>query len=118
MTECNHKNCGSTEKIWLPYYHEGRMRGLKPHPYCIDCGLIKSLSSDRPRSVGYYMNVLSDLNKLYKITQIQVRLVVREFEKQGLDDTYGLNRLQQERLFIDIVKKYINVPERRLQELL
>jgi hypothetical protein len=91
---------------------------LKPHPYCIDCGLVKSLSSDKPRSIGYYMNILSEINKFYKITKVQIRLVAHEFEKLGLDHSYGLNRAQQEMLFIDIVKKFVNVPERYPQELL
>lgn len=115
---CEHNVCGSTEKVWLPYYYDGRERGLKPHPYCIDCGLIKNLSSDRPHAIGYYMNILSELGKLYKIAQIQTRLVVQEFERQGLEDPYGIDRQQQERLFVEIVKRYMNVPERALIELL
>jgi hypothetical protein len=115
---CEHKSCGSSEKIWLPYYYEGRERGLKPHPYCMECGLVKCLSSDRPHTIGYYMNILAELNKLYKITQIQIRLVSQEIERQGLNDSYGMDRLQQEMLFVEIAKKYVNVPERRLIELL
>ncbi len=115
---CEHKSCGGSEKIWLPYYYDGRVRGLKPHPYCIDCGLIKNLSSDRPHTIGYYMNILSELSKLYKIAQVQMRLVSQEFEKQGLEDSYGMDRHQQERLFMEIVKKYMNVPERAVVELL
>ncbi len=115
---CEHKSCGGSEKVWLPYYYDGRVRGLKPHPYCIDCGLIKNLSSDRPHTIGYYMNILSELSKLYKIAQVQMRLVSQEFEKQGLEDSYGMDRQQQERLFMEIVKKYMNVPERAVVELL
>ncbi|MGA9098677.1 MAG: hypothetical protein WB392_07065 [Methanotrichaceae archaeon] len=118
MADCEHKSCGSTEKVWLPYYYNGRMRGLKPHPYCMDCGLIKNLSSDRPRTIGYYMNILSELSKLYKIAQVQMRLISQEFERQRLNDSYGIDRLQQENLFMDIVKKYVNVSERVLIELL
>ncbi|MFB3764154.1 MAG: hypothetical protein ACE14P_02785 [Methanotrichaceae archaeon] len=115
---CEHNSCGSTEKVWLPYFYDGRERGLKPHPYCMECGLIKNLSSDRPHAIGYYMNLLSELGKLYKIAQVQVRLVTQEFDNQGLDDPYGIDRQQQEMLFIKIVKKYINVPENTLIELL
>ena len=56
MSGCEHKISGSREKIWLTYYFEGRERGLKPHPYCIECGLIKNLSSEKPLSIGYFMN--------------------------------------------------------------
>ena len=115
---CEHNSCGSSEKVWLPYFYGGRERGLKPHPYCIDCGLIKNLSSDRPRTIGYYMNILSELSKFYKIAQVQMRFISQEFERQRLDDSYGMDRQQQEKLFMDIVKKCVNVPERALIELL
>jgi len=118
MTSCEHKSCSSTEKVWLPYYYEGRDRGLKPHPYCMACGLIKNLSSNKPHAIGYYMNMLSELGEFYKITQVQIRLIVHEFESQGLSDSYGMDRPQQEKLFMDIARKYINVPERVLAELL
>ena len=115
---CEHNSCGSTEKVWLPYFYGGRERGLKPHPYCMECGLIKNLSSDRPHTIGYYMNLLAELGKLYKIAQVQVRLITQEFDAQGLDDSYGIDRQQQEMLFMKIVKIYTNVPENTLTELL
>ena len=118
MAHCEHNSCGSTEKIWLPYYYDSRMRGLRPHPYCMVCGLIKNLSSDRPRTIGYYLNALSELSKTYKIAQVQIRLISQEFERQRLNDSYGMDRQQQEKLFIGIVRKYVNVPEKALTELL
>ncbi|GFO95928.1 nucleoside-diphosphate-sugar epimerase [groundwater metagenome] len=47
-------------------------KGLKSHPYCIQCGMIKNISSDRERPLGYYMNILSHL----RITKVQTRLIV------------------------------------------
>jgi len=95
----------------MPYVFQGRELGLKPHPYCSECGVIKNLSPERPREIGYYMNVLVSLNKDYKIAQVQKRLVALEMQKLELDDSYSLDRHQQEELFIDIVRKYVNVPE-------
>ena len=34
----------------------GRERGLKPHRYRAECGLVKNLSSDRPQDAGYEYN--------------------------------------------------------------
>jgi hypothetical protein len=118
MAGCEHRNCGSTEKIWLPYFFEGRERGLKPHPYCADCGLVKNLSSQRPRDLGYYMNIVGELGKRFKITQIQTRLIALEMERLDLNDIYGLDRRQQEKLFVNIVTRYLSVPERVIMELL
>lgn len=118
MSSCEHKLSGSKEKVWLPYYYEGRERGLKPHPYCIECGLIKNLSSDRPRSIGFFMNVVAELGKRHKIGQVQIRLIALETERQTLSDPFGLDRQQQEKLFVDIVTRILNVPARVVSELL
>jgi len=117
MSGCEHQISGSKEKIWLPYYYEGRDRGLKPHPFCTECGLIKNLSSDRPRSIGYFMNVIAELGERYKIAQVQTRLIVLEMEKQSMDDRFGIDRQQQERLFIEITTRILNVPARAVSEL-
>lgn len=117
MSGCEHQISGSKEKIWLPYYYEGRDRGLKPHPFCTECGLIKNLSSDRPRSIGYFMNVIAELGERYKIAQVQTRLIVLEMEKQSMEDRFGIDRQQQEKLFIEITTRILNVPARAVSEL-
>jgi hypothetical protein len=118
MEECKHKDCGSGEKIWLPYIHRGRARGLKPHPYCIHCGYVKNLSPEKPRDVGYYMNLLACMGNQYKIAKVQMRLIAFEMQKEHLSDAYAMDRHQQEKLFIKIVRRTLNIPERKLQELL
>jgi len=115
---CEHKISGSKEKVWLPYFYEGRDRGLKPHPYCIECGLIKNLSSERPHGIGFFMNVVSELGKRHKIAQIQIRLIALEMERQALDDAFGLDRTQQEKLFVEICTRILNIPDRVIIELL
>ena len=74
---CDHTSCGLAEKVWLPYIFRGRECGLKPHPYCVKCGAVKNLSSEKPREIGYYMNVISDLGKRIKISQVQIRLIAQ-----------------------------------------
>jgi hypothetical protein len=118
MSGCEHQISGSKEKIWLPYYYEGRDRGLKPHPFCTECGLIKNLSSDRPRSIGYFMNVIAELGEHYKIAKVQTRLIAQEMENHSMDDRFGIDRQQQEKLFIEITTRILNVPVRAVSELL
>jgi hypothetical protein len=115
---CDHLSCGSTEKGWLPYTYRGRDRGLKPHTYCVKCGLVRNPSTERPRSVGYYINLISALSSLYKVTQVQIRLIVHEMERLGLDDSYGIDRHQQEKLFLDILRRHLNVPEEALNKIM
>jgi len=64
------------------------------------------------------MNVLAEHGKRHRITQVQIRLIVLEIEKQMLDDQFGLDRQQQEKLFVDIVTRILNVPARVVSELL
>lgn len=118
MSGCEHKLSGSREKIWLPYYFEGRERGLKPHPYCTECGLVKNLSSDRPRSVGYFMNLIADLGEHHKIAKTQIRLIALEMDRLNLDDKFGMDRRQQEDLFVNITVRILNVPPRAVSKLL
>jgi hypothetical protein len=115
---CNHKSCGSTEKIWMPHTYQDRECGLKPHQYCTKCGLIKGITSERIHSVGYFINILASLGKDYKIAQVQMRLISQDLEKSGIDDSYGIDKYQQEKLFLDIVMRYLNVPERAVSNLL
>ena len=118
MSACEHKISGSREKIWLTYYFEGRERGLKPHPYCIECGLIKNLSSEKPLSIGYFMNIIGELGIRHKIAQIQTRLIALEMERLALDDKFGMDRKQQEDLFVEITTRILNVPARAVFELM
>lgn len=118
MPTCEHKLSGSKEKIWLPYYFWGRERGLKPHSYCTKCGLVKNLSSERPRSIGYFMNLIADLGQRHKIAKTQVRLIALEMERLNMDDSFGMDRQQQEDLFVDITVKILNLPPRAVSELL
>ena len=47
-----------------------------------------------------------------------MRLIALEMEMLELDDKYALDRLQQEKLFVKIVRKFVNVPESALFSLL
>lgn len=111
VAECEHTNCSSIEKVWLPYTYQGRECGLKPHPYCTKCGLVKNLSSEKPKSVGYYMNILAEMKQEFKITKVQTRLISQELEKADLEDDYAMDRYQQEEFFVATVEKYINLSD-------
>jgi len=116
--KCEHVSCGTSEKIWLPYSFRGKERCLKPHYYCTKCGLVKTNSSDNRRSIGYYINLVSNIGRYYKVTQIQMRMISMNLENESMDDPYGLDRTMQDKLFIKILKKYINLPENFLLEML
>ena len=112
---CDHKTCGNIQKVWLPYEFRGQMKGLKSHPYCIECGAIKNITSDRAKSLGYFMNILSRL----PVTKVQTRLIAKDMEEFGdFEDGFSISSFMQEKIFIDIVKKYSSLSEFTIKEAL
>jgi len=107
MANCNHKSCGAAEKVWLPYEYEEKSRGLKPHSYCIHCGIVKNISDYKAKPMGYYTNILARLG----ITKVQIRLIVKELENRDFDDTYSMTKSEQEKIFSSVVKKYCKVSD-------
>ncbi len=115
MADCKHECCGAAEKVWLPYEFEGRSRGLKPHSYCIHCGVVKIPSkSKKAKRMGYYTNILPRLG----ITKVQIRLIAKELERMNFDDVNSMTRKQQEKLFIRAVKKHSKVREETIRAFL
>jgi hypothetical protein len=111
---CEHKSYG--EKAWLPYEYRGMHRGLKQHPVCSECGLIKNVSSDRTKPIGHYINILIQLAEAYSLTRVQIRLISRELK--CLEDAYGFCRHQQEEVFKETILKYTRIPERSIKGVL
>jgi hypothetical protein len=110
MSNCRH--VPSNKKDWLP-----TVNGiLKQHPYCVKCGVVKNVSSDVGKNTGYFVNVLYNLKRFlekrgYKVTQTQIRLILKEFEERGYCDTYSISFNAQKEEFLKIAKKYIKVSE-------
>jgi len=102
MIHCKHESCGVAEKVWLPYEFEGRSKGLKPHPYCIHCGVVKNTSPDRAKKLGYYVNELAKK----PITKVQMRLIIKELENMCFDDAYSMTKSAQEEIFRSVIQKY------------
>ncbi len=108
---CEHKSYG--EVAWLPFKYRGMDRGLKQHPVCSECGLVKSVSSDRPKSIGHFINILNQLSVSYSLSRVQIRLISRDLK--CLEDSYGFCRHQQEEVFKEIIQKYTRIPERYIK---
>jgi hypothetical protein len=119
--KCDHVDCGSNEKVWLSYIVREHTIGLKSHPFCIHCGMVKNISSDRAKSKGYFINVISQIEKHLKIpgSSVRMRLVVKDLEKiEDFDDAYSMSKYAQEKTFISIVKKYYQISDRTIQQFL
>lgn len=117
---CVHESCGNADKVWLPSEMHGLNKGLKPHPYCVHCGIVKNISSDRARRIGYYVNTLGRLGRRTGgITKVQMRLIVKELERgDGFEDSYSMTGHTQKDIFINAVKKYCNLSEHLISSML
>ena len=111
---CGHKSYG--EIVWLPFLYNGWDKGLKAHPCCSKCGLVKSVSSDRPKPIGHYLNILGSLATAYSVSKVQIRLI--SLELNCLDDPYGFDRHKQKEVFKEILLKYTKIPERTIKNAL
>ncbi|HEY9204663.1 MAG TPA: hypothetical protein VIO58_01985 [Candidatus Methanoperedens sp.] len=119
--KCEHLDCGNTEKVWLPYMVREHPKGLKSHPFCTRCGMVKNIGSDRAIGRGYFINAISRMEKHLKIpgSSVRMRLAVKDLEKiDDFDDEYSMTRCAQENIFIQIIKKYYRVPEGTIKQFL
>jgi hypothetical protein len=119
--KCDHIDCGNLEKVWLPYILREQHIGLKSHPYCVHCGMVKNIGSDRAKSIGYFINVISLIDKKLKLpgSSVRMRLIAKDLENiQDFDDAYSMSRYGQEKIIIGLLKKYYQIPEKTIQEFL
>jgi hypothetical protein len=116
--KCEHKSCGNKEKVWLPFISRNVEYGLKSHSYCIHCGAVKNISTDMPRRIGYYINILSVIRKNFHISDAQARLIINELSgKDDFEDPYWTTGFAQEKMFLESLKKYCNIQEAAVQSL-
>ncbi len=112
--QCSHE---AFDQAWLPIFQRKTKLTLAPHPYCHKCGIVRNVGRDRPRKIGYYMDVLSELEDYLekeaskggknKLTECQKRLITKDIQKEEIfHDLYGTMASTQEEKFIEIVQKY------------
>ena len=121
MLKCHHTDCGNSEKVWLPYSVRKHDNGLKPHPFCTRCGMVKNIGPDKAMKRGYFINVISQIEKYLKNpgASVRIRLIVKDLERiEDFDDAYSMSRYNQEKTFISVLKKYYQIPDRTIQQFL
>ena len=116
-----HVECGIDERVWVDYVPMGDRRFLKPHPWCVECGEVKYIGPDRAKAMGYYVNILSDIKRRRKkaLTDVQTRLIVKELEGfEDFEDSYSMSRHNQEKIFVETVKRHTNLREEFIEDFL
>ena len=83
--------------------------------------MIKNIGSDKAKGEGYFINAISRIEKYLKIpgSTVRMRIVVKELEKiEEFDDSFSMSKYDQEKIFISIIKKYYQIPDRTIQQFL
>jgi len=111
-SSCAHEDCGHRERIFCPPQDKRITRvPVQKIPYCLKCGVLKNVSSDKARLVGWYTNLLRLVNynialSFGKISQAQQRLIIGEIEKvQDFEDRYQMTRSSQLDMFFVAIHK-------------
>ena len=113
MVNCLHTSCSSEQRLWL---HENRYNtaDVSLHRWCVFCGVVQNITDDRPRKIGYWMNILSKIEKRFSLTQSQKRLIIKALEAHDFfSDLFSISGSEQKEVFIQIVEKYCNICESR-----
>lgn len=114
-----HADCGHEERVWLPPSSEEiEQQNLRLKPYCVKCGLVRNVGSDRARPVGYWTAAVVRIRErlerehkrsggaIAKLPAAQLRLILRNMiATPGFDDPYAMTRSAQ----VDLVLKAIHM---------
>jgi hypothetical protein len=120
--KCSHKNCNRDQRIWLPEtmtsLEEARTASgnhrsdVLLHHWCVHCGCVQNISDDRPKKIGYWINILSQIERQRPITQCQKRLIIKSLESnEFFEDMYATTGSAQRRVFVKIVQNYCKLGE-------
>jgi len=115
---CSHESCSREERIWLPV-ENNRGSDISLHHWCLHCGLVKTISDDRPHRLGYWMDILSRISFRYSIVQCLRRLIARELQShKEFNDTYGVTGSVQMEMFVKIVQKHCIINKNNIDSFL
>lgn len=111
-----HEHRIADKQDW-PHLPVRRGGAVAAHPYCAECGMVKSIGADRALDHGGLMNRLARLRERlqdsgYVFTDVQKRLVVRRLEDQDAGDAFVRDRASQDVLVAEAVGRALGVPPR------
>ncbi len=113
-----HADCGHEEMVWLPPSSRAvEQRPLVRKSFCLRCGLVRNVGSDRARPIGYWVQVVIRIRNalerehrrsphaIAKLPAAQVRLILRDIlSTPGFDDPYAMTKSAQ----VDLVLRAIH----------
>ncbi|HEX9708650.1 MAG TPA: hypothetical protein VGB42_01535 [Candidatus Thermoplasmatota archaeon] len=114
-----HADCGHEEMVWLPpSSREVEQRPLVRKSFCLRCGLVRNVGSDRARPIGYWVQVVIRIRNalerehrrsphaIAKLPAAQVRLILRDIlSTPGFDDPYAMTKSAQVELVLGAIHR-------------
>lgn len=121
---CEHDESHKDESIWVkPDISERVHSPAQKRSYCKKCGKVKYIGSARAKKMGYYVNLLKEIQRkgdvLYRrkitkhrLTQVQIRLILKELrEDEYFSDHFCTHSYSQWDRFRKTLKKYCPLPD-------
>ena len=114
-----HVDCGHEEMVWLPPSSAlVEQRPLVRKSFCLRCGLVRNVGSDRARPIGFWTSAIVRIRNalerehkraphaIAKLPAAQVRLILKEMiATPGFDDPYALTKSAQVELVLKAIHK-------------
>ncbi len=117
MITCKHESCGREARVWLPT--DSIASEVVLHPWCKHCGIVKNISDDRPKNIGYWMNNLAKISNQFSLKKVQIRLVSKYLEAHNyFNDLYGITGSAQCEVFIKTVYRICKISKHSIDSLI
>lgn len=115
-----HSVAPPTEWPWLPTHDDS---GLAKHPYCEDCGQVKTIGRESGLKMGTLTNLLGKVKRQLgdegdRITEAQSRLILKKLRQEGGDDGFAVPRSTQIELLAEAVEDYTSLEARHVKAVL
>lgn len=126
--QCDHDESHKDQAIWVkPDVKERIHSPAQKRSYCRKCGKIKYIGSARARKMGFYVNLLKEIQRKsevlhrrgitrHRLTQVQIRLILKELnEDEFFLDTFCTHSYSQWDRFRETLRKYCPLPEEAIE---
>jgi hypothetical protein len=125
---CDHDIVHKDNAVWIkPSNVENVHSPSQRRPYCKKCGRLKYMGSATAKKMGFYINLLKEIQKKldamhrrkatrHRLTSVQIRLIIKDLEKDDFFlDRFSNQRYSQYDFFKMTLQKYCPVPDEIIQ---
>ncbi|MBN1539670.1 MAG: hypothetical protein JW939_05950 [Candidatus Thermoplasmatota archaeon] len=125
---CKHLETHRDQSIWVkPDIRERMHSPAQRRSYCRKCGKIRYIGSARAKKMGFYVNLLKEIQRRsevlnrrgitrHRLTQVQIRLILKELrEDEFFSDPFCTHSYSQWDRFRATLRKYCPLPDEAIE---